>query len=601
MRVSDYIAKFIRERLNVKDVFMITGGGMMFLSDGVALNKSLNIVFNHHEQASAMGAFAYAKYTGNWGVTYVTTGCGATNAMTGLLDAWEDNIPVLFISGQVKRKETTYKSGLPLRQFGVQEANVLPAASHFTKFSAFVDNPEDIKFYLEKAAYLGTIGRPGPVWLDVPLDVQGFPIDEEKLRGFDPKEIELDFKTEPKEEEIKNVINLLKSAKRPVILAGQGIRLGKALPEFRQFVERHKIPVVGTYLAIDYLPSGHELFIGRSGLKGDRAGNFALQNCDVLLTLGCRLSVTVTGYEYGTFAREAKKIVVDIDPKEHLKNTVKIDYFVNADIKEFFTKINEEFESGSQEWREKCLSWKKSYPVCLPEYSADPGSLVNLYYFTDCLSKELKKDAVVVSDAGSAMYVPAQALMLKNGQRFVTSGGDAEMGFTLPATIGVCVAKNGEEVVGITGDGSFQFNIQELQTIVHNNYPIKLFVWNNDGYLSIRATQKRFFEGREHGTDKSNGVSFPELRKISEAYGIPYVKISNNSELVSGIKQTLEKSGPVICEVICLRDQEIIPTVSSQKKADGSMVSKPLEDMYPFLDREEFKKQMIIKPLEENA
>lgn len=597
MRVADYVAKFIKE-LGVNHVFMITGGGIMFLSDGAAANKSLQPVFNHHEQASAMAAFAYSKYTGCFGAAYFTTGCGATNSLTGVLDAWLDNIPVMFIGGQVKRKETTYNSGLPLRQFGVQEANTLPMVSPITKFAAMVNEPEKIKYYLEKAVYLAKLGRPGPVWLDVPLDVQGAPIDENNLVGFDPAELgEPGFKTEPTLAEIGEIIKLLKTAKRPVILAGHGIRVAGAIPEFRKFIEKYKIPVVGTYLAIDYLPSDHPLFIGRSGLKGDRAGNLALQNSDLLLNLGSRLGVSVTGYEYGLFAREAKIVVVDIDPKEHQKNTVRIDTFINADIKQFFGAVNEEFTAGTDQWRAKCLDWKQRYPVCLPEYSQTKEG-VNLYYFISRLSTQLKEDSVVISDAGSAMYVPAQGLQLKSGQRFITSGGDAEMGFTIPACIGVSFARGKGEVVGITGDGSFQLNIQELQTIIYYNLPVKLFVWNNDGYLSIRFTQKRFFPGNGHGTDSTNGISFPSLEKIAYAYGIHYIKIPDNEHLDAGIRQVLEFKGPVICEVMCIREQEIIPTVSSQKREDGSMVSKPLEDMYPFLDREEFKKEMIVRPLD---
>ncbi|MEK7618162.1 MAG: thiamine pyrophosphate-binding protein [Patescibacteria group bacterium] len=597
MRVADYIAQFI-EQLGVKHVFMVTGGGMMFLSDGVAANKNLSPVFTHHEQAASMAAFAYSKYTQNWGAAFFTTGCGSTNAITGLLDAWLDNIPVLYISGQVKKRETTHNSGLPLRQFGVQEADIIPVVSSLTKFTVMVNEPETIRYFLEKAVYLATLGRPGPVWLDVPLDVQGANIDESSLIGFDPKEIALDFKVEATAAEIEKITGLLKAAKRPVILAGHGIRIGRAIPEFREFIEKYQIPVVGTYLAIDYLPYDHPLFIGKSGLKGDRAGNFALQNSDLILNLGSRLNITVTGYEYKLFAREAKIVVVDIDPKEHQKNTVKIDLFVNADVKIFFSAMNESFTAGGKEWLEKCLSWKQRYPVCLPEYAQTKNG-INLYYFVDRLSKFLKDDSVVVADAGSAMYAPAQGLKLQKQQRFLISGGDAEMGFTIPASVGVSMAGNKREVIAITGDGSFQFNIQELQTIVYHKLPIKLFVWNNDGYLSIRFTQRRFFAGREHGTDKTNGISFPDLEKIAYAYGIHYIKIPDNEHLDDAISRVLDYRGPVICEVICIPDQEIIPTVSSKKREDGTMVSKPLEDMYPFLDREEFKEQMVIEPLKE--
>ncbi len=597
MRVADYITKFIYD-LGVKDIFMLTGGGAMFLNDAAAQNTNVRGVFNHHEQACAMGAFAYSKYNENWGAAYLTTGCGATNAITGLMDAWQDNVPVLFISGQVKRADTIWHMQLPLRQYGVQEVEVIPIVQSLCKYSVMVTDPLKIRYHLEKAVYLAKNGRPGPVWLDIPMDVQGAPVEPDALESFDPNELTVEYKTEAQQDELQKLEALLKEAKRPVIIAGHGVRLAHAIPEFRAFIEQYNIPFVGTYLATDYVPGDHPLFIGRTGLKGDRAGNLAMQNADLIVSIGSRLGVTVIGYDYKQFAREAKIAVVDIDPFEHKKKTLNIDLFINADAKKFLEDFQPQGLPSFQEWQQQCLAWKEKYPVCLPEYKHSKEG-INLYYFMDELSKNLSPDSVVVADAGSAIYVPAQGFKATSNQRLILSGAQAEMGFTIPACIGVSTARNDGEVVGITGDGSFQTNIQELQTIVQYKLPIKLFVWNNNGYLSIRSTQNRIFQGRLYGTDASNGVSLPDTRKIADAYGIAYVKLEGNENLGERIKQVLEMHGPVICEVMCINDQEIVPTVSSKKLDDGRMISKPLEDMYPFLERDEFKKQMIIKPLEE--
>ncbi|MSU54581.1 MAG: thiamine pyrophosphate-binding protein [Candidatus Staskawiczbacteria bacterium] len=597
IRVADYVTTFI-ENLGVKDIFMLTGGGAMFLNDAAAQNTNIRGIFNHHEQASAMGAFAYSKQTGNWGACYVTTGCGVTNTITGLLDAWQDNVPVFFISGQVKRPDTISSFGLPLRQYGVQEVPVIPIVQSLCKYSVMVTDPLKIRYHLEKAAYLGKHGRPGPVWLDIPLDVQGTPVDQATLESFNPKELEEPEVPAIPTESMQSVEALLQKAKRPVIIAGHGIRLANALPEFRNFIEKYQIPFVGTYLATDYVPGDHPLFIGRTGLKGDRAGNFAMQNSDLILSIGSRLGVTVIGYNPAHFAREAKIAVVDIDPAEHQKKTIKIDTFVHADAKQFLTHFEPINVPDTSAWRATCLDWKKTYPVSLPEYRQSTKG-INLYHFMDDLCRHLPDKATVVADAGSAIYVPAQAFYAKTNQRLILSGAQAEMGFTLPACIGVAATSPTVPVVGLTGDGSLQSNIQELQTIVHYQFPIKLFVWNNDGYLCIRSTQTRIFQGRLYGTDRTNGVSLPDTGKIAQAYGIPFVKLEGSENLGERIKKILETPGPVICEVMCIRDQEIVPTVASKKLEDGRMVSKPLEDLYPFLDREEFKRQMIIKTLED--
>ena len=597
MRVADYITSFIYD-LGIKDIFMLTGGGAMFLNDAAAQNKNIRGIFNHHEQASSMAAFAYSKYTENWGAAYVTTGCGGTNAITGLLDAWQDNVPVFFISGQVKRADTIWHMQVPLRQYGTQEVEIIPIVQSLCKYAVMVTDPLKIRYHLEKAAYLATHGRPGPVWLDIPMDIQGMPFEEKELESFNPDELKLEYKIEVDSLELKQLETMLKNAKRPVIIAGHGIRLAHAIPEFKAFIEQYNIPFVGTYLATDYVPGDHPLFIGRTGLKGDRAGNFAMQNADLIISIGSRLGVTVIGYDYKQFAREAKIAVVDIDPLEHKKKTINVDLLINADAKKFLADFRPQDLSGFQQWQEQCLAWKEKYPVCLPEYRESEKG-INLYYFMDELCKHLRPDSVVVADAGSAIYVSAQGFKATSNQRLILSGAQAEMGFTIPACIGVSTAKNDGEVVGITGDGSFQTNIQELQAIVHYHLPIKLFVWNNNGYLSIRSTQNRLFQGRLYGTDASNGVSLPDTRKIADAYGINYVKLDGNDNLGERINKVLEMKGPVICEVMCINDQEIVPTVSSKKLDDGRMVSKPLEDMYPFLEREEFKKQMVIKSLEE--
>lgn len=602
IRVVDYVAQFIKEKLNVDNIFMIAGGGAMFLNDGIAKHSELRAICNHHEQASAMGAVGYAKYTNGFAVVIPTTGCGGTNCITGLLDAWQDNVKVFFISGNDKTTRTVHNSKIKLRQMGVQEADIVSIVSSITKYSVMITNAEEIAYHLEKAKFLAEVGRPGPVWIDIPQDIQGSFVESDNLTHFKQESEAQNIKLKATDHELDKFINYLNQSKRPVIIAGNGIRLGNATVEFRQFIDKYKIPVVATYLGVDLLPSEHPQFIGRTGNKGDRAGNFAMQNSDLLISFGSRFSISSTGFDSESFAREAKIIAIDIDENEHKKNTVKIDTIINADIKMFLLQLDSVLANKSDlannSWAVTCEKWKKMWPIFIPEYTDDTDG-INLYYFMDILNKNLKKDSVVVSDAGSAIFVTSQALMIKESQRYITSGAQADMGFTIPASIGVCVARNGKDVVGITGDGSFQMNIQELQTIVHHKIPIKLFIWNNNGYLSIRETQKRFFEGRLIGTDSSNGVSFPSIEKIAYAYGIKFCKISNSEELITKIPEVMSEKEAIICEIMCQQNQIIAPIVISIKNEEGKMISKPLEDMYPFLDRDEFNKNMLIKKLED--
>jgi acetolactate synthase I/II/III large subunit len=588
-RVADIVASFLCEK-GVKDIFTLTGGGAMVLNDGIASNKNINVICNHHEQACAMGAVGYAKYRNNLAAVMLTTGCGATNSITGLLDAWQDNTPVIFISGQIKKKETSRNSKTTLRQFGVQEANIVEIVDSLTKYAVMVNEPNEILYHLEKAVDFALSGRPGPVWIDIPLDVQAAYVDETDLKRFIPEPYKIN-----NIDGMKSFIEAYNNSKRPIILAGNGVRLSGSIDKLRKFSANNNIPCVVSYLAADYFEQNNSNYVGRLGIKGDRAGNFAIQNSDLIICLGSRLSVCLTGFEYELFARESKLIVVDIDEYEHKKNTVKIDQFIFADVGDFLEQLDNKVEKKLHgDWQKKCEYWKNEWPVYQGGYDS---SSVNMYEFTKALSELAGEESIVVSDAGSSYYVSSQSFTLKSRkQRYITSGAQADMGFSLPAAIGASIASN-KPVIGITGDGSFQLNIQELQTVKHYNIPIKLFVWNNNGYLSIRATQDKFFGGRRIGTDPTSGVSFPNTEKIADAYNLPFVKINNASELREKLKKILASDGPVLCEVICPESQEIIPAVSAVKNDDGTMTSKPIEDMYPYLNRKKFYKEMIIKPI----
>jgi acetolactate synthase-1/2/3 large subunit len=598
IKLSDYVVKFLEDN-GVKDVFMLAGGGCMHLVDSLGKSKKIKYICAHHEQSCAMAAEAYAKFKNDLGVVLVTSGPGSTNTLTGVVGAFQDSVPCLFISGQAKRSQTVFnETGAELRQFGTQEVNIVPIVESVCKFVMMVNEPERIRYYLEKALYLAKGGRPGPVWLDIPLDVQSSNIDEARLQGFNSSEFEENYKKEPTNIELTDVANSLKKAHRPVIIAGHGIRLAAACVEFIEFVERFSLPVVTPIMGIDLIPTSHENYVGRIGIRGTRAGNFAMQNADLILSIGSRLAVPVVGHEYSLFAREARVVVVDIDPEEHKKRTIRIDKFINADAKVFIKDIQQYLEkqnfSVSKTWIEKCRTWKQKYPVFLPEYRKSKGG-INFYYFVEALNKKIRADIPVISDAGSTFYVVSQAIHIHEGQRYITSGALATMGFGVPAAIGVCIANSHKSVIAITGDGSFQQNLQELQTIVHYGLPVKIFVINNKGYLSIRQTQARYFSSRFAGESAQSGVSFPDIGRISAAYGIKFVKLTC-ANLSEGLDEVLKSKVPVICDVESLENQLIIPTNTAEIGPNGIMVSKPLEDMYPFLDRKEFLSNMIVKP-----
>lgn len=598
MRVTDYISSFVREKLGVHTVFMVSGGGMMFLSDGLACNKKIKVICTHHEQAAAMAAVGYAKETNGFAAAMVTTGCGGTNAMTGLLNAWQDSARVMFISGQCKLKQTVRGTHIPLRQFGVQEADIVTMVKPITKYAVMIQDANDIAYELEKATWIAGSGRPGPVWIDVPMDIQGQKINERQLRHFTrPKGKPAPIRTLDRQWLAK----ALASSQRPVVVAGQGITLSGTQAYLKQLARRLAAPVVTSFLGGNSISGNDPYYIGRIGTKGSRAANIAVANADFLLVLGCRLSVSSTGHEYDLFARNARVAVIDLDKKEHSKNTVRIDRLILSDLKAFFPAIIPYLATPSDTtWLKRCQAIKRKYPIITGK-PIGKGCGVSLYDFINALNAEIKGHShwSVVSDAGSSFYVTSQAIEVSSKQRYVTSGGQAEMGFSLPAAIGVAAAKS-RKVIAISGDGSVQMNIQELQTLKHYQVPVKLCVWNNEGYLSIRATQRKFFNGRLIGTDKDSGVSFPSLKKLAAAYGLRYVRISNKSDLRTGLTAVLEGNDPVVCEVMCMKDETIVPSIASIKLASGQMKSMPPEDMFPFLPWDEFKSLMVTPPIERN-
>ena len=596
LRVADVIIDFLIDR-QVDTIFGLMGGGAMFLNDALALrSKEIKTVFNHHEQASAMAAVGYSKAKGGLAAAMFTTGCGSTNAVTGVLDAWQDNLPCIYISGQVKRKETSRNvKPIRLRNFGVQEADVVSVVESITKYAVMINNPEDIYKELTKAYRIAISDCPGPVWLDIPLDVQGAPVTKQSW-NLDKKEIKPKF-VKNLESDTATIVELLKDSKRPVIVIGNGIRLANVEKEFEKLIRNWKIPVTSSYLGIDIFPNSHKYHIGTLGTKGTRAANFAIQNSDLVIAFGCRMSVPLIGFEYQTFAREAKVCVVDINTEEHKKKTIKIDYFIHQDLSILIPKLPKlNFQDNWKGWLTKCANWKKKWPVC-NDYQRDDNEGINLYHFYEIFNEHTPKNAIVVADAGSSGYVSAQSVLIKKGQRFIMSGGQMEMGFTLPCTLGVAFAEKRKMVFGITGDGSFQLNIQELQTLVQFKPNIKIIIWNNSGYLSIKSTQNRFFEGRKIGAGPESGLTFPDTEKICKAYGLPFQRVSKAKKLATSIKWLKSFNGPAILEVICPAGQEIIPTAASKTLEDGSMVSTPLEDMYPFLDEKEFLENMVVKPI----
>lgn len=594
MRLVDYLIERIYDA-GAEHIFFVPGTGCMHLTDALARHSGVNHISMHHEQAAAMAALSYAKYNGRIGACLVTTGCGGINTMTGLLQAWQDNVPCVFISGQAKRSHTVYNSGLALRQMGRQEADIISLVSHITKYAVMINNEDEIAYEIDKALYMATTGRKGPVWIDVPLDMQNSQVNPDNLKRYTSKKDVLSSDFE--QYDLEAIKMALEEAERPIILAGNGIRLAGAVDVFNDFIEKYQIPVTYTRLGADLIETDNPLSIGMVGMLGaSRAGNFAIQNADFILSIGSRLSIDTTGYEYEKFARNAKLYVIDIDEIEHTKNTVHIEKFIYADALKFLNKMNNINPTKTYNlWKEKCLYWKKIFPVVIDEYKH--SEKINMYYFIDSLSEVFPKKAAIVSDAGNAFFVTSPIIKIKKGQRCITSGAQAEMGYSIPGAIGISYASN-NEVIAITGDGSIMMNIQELATISFNKLPIKICVMNNNGYSSIRQLQNNAFRGRLIGTDSSCGLGIPSFEKIADAFELRYIKIEGSENLSQKIEKMLLIDGPVLCEVICKEDQEFI-SVACAFNSKKRLVNRPLEDQSPFLDRELFLSEMIVDPIDQ--
>lgn len=592
IKVAKYIADFLVKN-NIKHAFTITGGGAMHLNDALGHEEMLTCIYNHHEQACAIAAEGYTRLTGNLAAVCVTSGPGGTNAITGVLGGWLDSIPMFILSGQVKRETTIWATDVPLRQLGDQEFNIVDSVKPMTKYAHMITDANEIRYHLEKALYLCLTGRKGPVWLDIPLDIQAAVVETEELKGFYPDQEFIEKKPvyDPKLTDI--IIKKIQEAERPVILAGTGIRLGGAHQEFLELIDKLQIPVVTAWNAHDVLGDEHPLNCGRPGTVGTRGGNFIVQNCDLLLVLGCRMNIRMISYNYHDFAKDAYKIIVDIDKYELLKPTVHPDLPVCADVKDVMQAIINSDQNSYNPVHKKWLSWcwkiNKKYPATLPSYYENTAVL-NPYVFINELCDALNENDTVVCGNGSACVITFQAAKVKQGQRYFTNSGCAAMGYGFPAAIGACVALGDKRVICIDGDGSFQMNLQELQTVVYNHLNMKIIYLNNNGYHSIRQTQTNLFDPPLVGVCDGNGISFPKAEKLAYAYGIPYVKIDTIDGIQEKLGFVLKNKGPIFCEVVVDPNQNFEPKLSSKVLADGRIVSPPIDDMYPFLPKEEYEK-----------
>jgi acetolactate synthase-1/2/3 large subunit len=563
----------------------------MFIADALCRTPEIKPIFTHHEQSAGMSADAYSRMTGKLGLAVVTAGPGAMNITNGLVGGFMDSAPMMIVSGQSNYSCVKYMDESGIRQYGVQGINIRPFVEAATKFFVTVDDPSKIKYYMEKAYYLAFAGRPGPVWIDVPLDIQRMEVPERLLSSYVPDQPTTLYAD--RKANCVTVIDHIKEAKRPLIIAGQGIRLGNALQEFLSLVEQLRVPVITTRLGIDLINSDHELYVGRPGNYGERSANIAIQNADLILVLGSRLSTSSIGHDASQFGKNAKIIAVEIDPLELNKPGANLAIKICDDVKKFIACLLDQLPAaGIREqasWTSRCRFWKEKYPVVLPEYEKEQP--VNSYYFTQQLSALCDDKTAVLVDTGSCFHVACQAWKVKLGQRFLTTGGLSSMGYWA-AVIGACAANNYQNTIVITGDGSLQMNLQELATIKNLNKPIKIFILNNNGYLLIRQTQRNFMESRFFGEGPNTGVYCPDSIKIAEAYGIKAVKIETPEETSEKIKEVLAYDGPVVCDVITPEWQLIIPRVSSDKMPDGTLVSRKYEDMFPYLPPEEMAENM---------
>ena len=606
-RLADYVADFLVSH-GVTDCFSVVGGGAMHLNDALGHREGLHVTYNHHEQACAMAAEAYARLENRIAAVCVTTGPGGTNALTGVVGGWLDSIPMLIISGQV-RYDTTARyalrfTGTPLRSMGDQEYDIVRSAAPMTKYAVMIEDPKQIRFALEKGWHLATTGRPGPVWIDIPVNYQGGYIETDELEGYDPAEDDAKLPPPVDDDTVRLVLDKIKKAKRPVFHAGYGIRLSGAYAFFRSAAEKLNIPIVTYWNAVDLVEDEHPLYCGRAGNMGDRPGNWAIQNADLILAVGTRISIRQVGYNWQTWARAAEVIMVDIDPSEMKKPTLHVDMPIWADAKDFLKKLDADADAPVHpggEWLEACRRWKEEYPVVEPRHWKENGRTANVYAFVRYLSSRLPENSLTAVSNGACCVVGNQAYVIQKGSRMANNSAIASMGYGLPAAIGTCIGGGRRETICLEGDGSIMMNLQELQTIQTNRLPIKIFLINNSGYHSIRITQTNLFSGRTKvGIGPESGdLSFPDFKKISEAFGYRYFSAASNEEMKKAVDEVLRLDGPVFCEVFTGTEQVWEPKSSTKRLADGTLVSPPLEDLAPFLPREELEKIMFIPLLEE--
>jgi len=592
MIVTDYMINFLKNK-QVDTCFVVTGGHSMHINDALYRTKEIRSIFVHHEQVASMSADAYARVSGKLGVAVVTAGPGVLNAVNGLLGAYVDSAPIMIISGQSNLNQTDYMYDTGIRQYGVQGIATRYFVEKGTKYFATIDDPAKVSYYMERAYYMAFEGRPGPVWLEVPLNVQGMQVPEKILYSFTPEESDLSAKN--CKDTCRKINNALSKAKRPLIMAGQGIRLAGVVNEFIQFIERNNIPVITTRLGIDLMDYDHNLFVGHPGNNGDRPANITVQNADTIIVLGSRMSTSSIGHNQKMFGANANIYVVDVDKKELEKPGPNIESRFYEDLRVLMPELLDtsiDFVYNHEEWVDFCKKLKYKYPIMQPEYKN--GEEINSFYAIDVLSSIAENNITILTDAGSVFHVTSQGWKIKKGQRFIASGGLSSMGYWC-AVLGACAANNYNNTVVVTGDGSLQMNIQELATIKHLNRPIKIIVINNKGYLLIRQTQRNYMEDRLFGESPSSGVFCPDTMAIAAAYGIKGVRIEHPKELESKLRETLEYDGPVVCEIMCPEWQEIVPRVSSDKLSDGTLKQRNFEDMYPYLPADELAECMIYE------
>lgn len=605
-RLADYVADFLVKH-GVTDIFSVVGGGAMHLNDALGHKEGLKVTYNHHEQACAIAAEAYARLDNRIAAVCVTTGPGGTNALTGVVGGWLDSIPMFIISGQV-RYDTTARyalqfTGTPLRSMGDQEYDIVKSVAPMTKYAVMIEDPKTILYHLEKAWHLATTGRPGPVWIDIPVNYQGGYIEIEELEGYDSATDDENLPPKVDEDRIHTVLEKIRNAKRPIFHAGYGIRLSGGYEAFRSVSKKLNIPIVTYWNAVDLIEDDNPLYCGRAGNMGDRPGNWAIQNADLILAVGTRISMRQVGYNWKTWAREAEVIMVDIDKAEMKKPTIHVEMPIWADAKDFLIKLDAAAQAPVNiggGWNETCQRWKNEYPAVLSHQWEENGRTANVYAFVRYLSSRLPENSLTAVSNGACCVVGNQAYVIQKGSRMVNNSAIASMGYGLPAAIGLCIGSGYKQTICLEGDGSIMMNLQELQTVLTNKLPIKIFLINNNGYHSIRITQTNLFSKNFVGIGEESGdLSFPQFRKIAEAFGYRYFSAHSNMEMMAVVDKVLALEGPVFCEIFTDTEQVWEPKSSTKRLPDGTLVSPPLEDLAPFLPREELKKQMFIPLVEE--